>query len=148
MLASLISGRFTAIRTGRLEAMVSAARAADPEDKETSKLIAVHLGDEYLKIGTRRSRKILTTRRSGSCRIIITLWQEKGASGINRRLRNAVKFLTESTSRPRCREKRTLLGDIFTKSENPMKQPNNMIWRNLSNSNSATKTSDGWRFCG
>ncbi len=101
---------------GAIEAMISAAQAADPEDKETRSWIAVRLGDEFLKIG---KYDAAGKYYDAALKIFPNYHYALAGKGRGMAARgdyeNAVKVLTESNNRVPNVESVILLGDIYTK---------------------------------
>ncbi len=101
---------------GAIEAMISAAQAADPEDKETRSWVAVRLGDEFLKIG---KYDAAGKYYDAALKIFPNYHYALAGKGRGMAARgdyeNAAKVLTESNNRVPNVESVILLGDIYTK---------------------------------
>ncbi len=101
---------------GAIEAMQTAAKIADPMDKEPQAWCLVHLGDEFFKIGNyAEAEKQYDTALNVFPNYHFALAGKGRARVAQNDFESAVKFLTESNNRVPNVENVILLGDVYTK---------------------------------
>lgn len=105
--------------TGAIEAMGTAAKSADPADKEARAWCRVYLGNEYFKAGKYTDAE---TAYDLALKIFPEYHLALAAKGQARMAagdyENAVKFLTQSQDRVPLTETVILLGDLYKKTGN------------------------------
>ncbi len=105
---------------GAIDAMQTAAKIADPMDKEPQAWCLVHLGDEFFKIGN-----FAEAEKQYDAALKVFPDYHFGLAGKGRAraaqddFESAIKFLTESNNRVPNVENVILLGDVYTKTGKP-----------------------------
>ncbi|HXH68912.1 MAG TPA: tetratricopeptide repeat protein [Pyrinomonadaceae bacterium] len=101
---------------GAIEAMRTAAKIADPMDKESQAWCLVHLGDEFFKIGNyAEAEKQYDTALNVFPDYHLALAGKGRARAAQNDFESAVKFLTESNNRVPNVEDIIYLGDVYSK---------------------------------
>lgn len=101
---------------GAVEMFTTAARTADPQDKETQSWCLVQLGDELMKNGKyERAEKVYTEAMNNFPNYHLALAGKGRARAANGDYENAIKFLTAANNRVPDTETAILLGDIHQK---------------------------------
>ncbi len=105
---------------GAIEAMRTAAKIADPMNKESQAWCLVHLGDEFFKTGNyAEAEKQYDAALNVFPNYHFALAGKGRARAAQNDFESAVKFLTESNNRVPNVENVILLGDIYTKIGKP-----------------------------
>ena len=104
---------------GAIEMMGTAARTADPQDKEARSWCLVQIGDELWKIGKYpEAEKIYDEALKNFPNYHFALAGKGRARAAQNDFDSAIKFLTEANNRVPNTETIILLGDIYTKQGN------------------------------
>jgi tetratricopeptide (TPR) repeat protein len=105
---------------GAIEAMQTAAKIADPVNKEAQAWCLVHLGDEFFKIGNyAEAEKQYDTALSVFPNYHFGLAGKGRARAAQNDFEAAVKFLSESNNRVPNVENIIFLGDVYSKIGKP-----------------------------
>ena len=107
---------------GALEAMKTAARIADPRDKESQSWCLVQVGDQLWKNGKyAEAEKIYDEALQNFPNFHLAVAGKGRVRAAQNDYDSAIKFLTEANNRVPNAETIILLGDIYTKQGNPEK---------------------------
>jgi tetratricopeptide (TPR) repeat protein len=105
---------------GAIEAMHTAAKIADPMEKEPQAWCLVHLGDEYFKVGNyAEAENQYDTALKVFPNYHFALAGKGRARAAQSDFETAATFLTESNNRVPNTENVILLGDVYTKIGKP-----------------------------
>lgn len=105
---------------GAVEMFKTAARTADPQDKEAQSWCLVQLGDEYWKNGKyAEAEKAYDESLQNFPDYYLALAGKGRARAAQNDFESAIKFLTDALNRVPNVETAILLGDIYTKQGNP-----------------------------
>lgn len=107
---------------GALEALKTAARTADPKDKEAQSWCLVQIGDELWKYGKyTEAEKVYDEALQNLPNYYLALAGKGRARAAQNDLDGAIKILMDANNRIPAVETTILLGDIFTKQGNTEK---------------------------
>lgn len=107
---------------GAVEMFTTAARTADPKDKETQSWCIVQLGDELMKNGKyERAEKVYDEALQNFPNYYLAIAGKGHARAVQGDFENAIKFLTEANNRVPNVKATIWLGDIYQKQGNAEK---------------------------
>ncbi len=105
--------------TGAIEMFKTAARTADPQDKEAQSWCLVQLGDEYWKYGKfAEAEKVYDEALQNFPNYYLALAAKGKVRASQNDFDSAIKILTDANNRVPNAETAILLGDIYTKQGN------------------------------
>jgi tetratricopeptide (TPR) repeat protein len=107
---------------GAIEALKTAARTADPQDKESQSWCLVQIGDEFWKYGKYpQAEKVYDEALQNFPNYYLALAAKGRIRAAQNDFDGAVKILTDANNRVPTVESTILLGDIYTKQGNAEK---------------------------